>query len=151
MGTLSSCCASNEGTTNEGLAAAGVDHMAELPMEQDQTIQAAMDPSVFDDSSKKDEGTGAPKTVEVLVRKSGPDDKLGMDVKHVRGRLVVVQVFHGGAVDRANQNSRSRSPPGEVIEVGDVIAQVNDVKDIDTAMVAECQQKSQLRIRALRR
>lgn len=37
-------------------------------------------------------------------------------------------------------------PPYEMLcdatKVGDVITQVNDVKEIDTAMVAECQQKA---------
>lgn len=125
--------------------------MAELPYGQDLCLEqelagihAAADPAVCEEA-------GGPTSVELVVLKSGPQDKLGMDVKHVRGRLVIKTVVPGGAVDRANRISRSRKPPGDVIGVGDVISQVNDIQEIDTAMVAECQQKAVLRIRAVRR
>merc|ERR1719401_45317 len=41
--------------------------------------------------------------VDVCVQKRSGGDMLGMDVKHVRGRLVVVQILEGGAVHRANE------------------------------------------------
>mmetsp|Transcript_8005 Transcript_8005/g.17301 ORF Transcript_8005/g.17301 Transcript_8005/m.17301 type:complete len:151 (+) Transcript_8005:89-541(+) len=89
------------------------------------------------------------KTLEVVVRKFSPAERLGMDVKHVRGRLIVAAIFVGGAVDRANQLSRVNG--GDVLEVGDVVVGVNDKKDVDTEMVAECQSRSELRVRAVRR
>mmetsp|Transcript_58247 Transcript_58247/g.187107 ORF Transcript_58247/g.187107 Transcript_58247/m.187107 type:complete len:152 (+) Transcript_58247:72-527(+) len=151
MGGVSSCCASND-VSKPGTEIAGVDHLAEVPTDWEHgATEAAMDPAVFEGTAKKEEGSEVPRVIELVVQKSGPDDKLGMDVKHVRERLIIVQVFPGGAIDRANQISRSRDPPEETLEVGDIIVQVNDVANIDTAMVAECQQQSQLRIRALRR
>merc|ERR1739848_474177 len=107
------------------------DPLAEMsPVQQEQTMKEASpepQPQTFDqDVGKKDEGSGGPQVVEVLVRKLDDNDKLGMDVKHVRGRLVIVQVFAGGALDRANQLARTSRPPGDTIDVGDVIAQVND-------------------------
>lgn len=112
----------------------------------------AMDPCIgmAEASTKRDEGTRTHRHVELFVRKEGPHDKLGMDVKHLQGRLVVWQVFPSGAVERANQASLCRSPPGDTIEAGDVIVQVNDVHNIDTDMINECQAKDELRLRAVR-
>merc|ERR1719203_1484650 len=111
-----------------------------------------MDPTagIAEATMKRDEGTRMHRHVELLVLKQGPGDRLGMDVKHLQGRLVVWQVFPSGAVERANQASLNKMPPGDTIEAGDVIVQVNEVKGIDTEMVNECQIKNELRLRAIR-
>merc|ERR1719491_1991340 len=101
-------------------------------------------------TTKRDEGTRTHRSIELFVQKGGLGDKLGMDVKHLQGRLVVWQVFPSGAVERANQASLSKLPPGDTIEAGDIIVQVNDVQGIDTEMVNECQIKNELRLRAVR-
>mmetsp|Transcript_66618 Transcript_66618/g.171454 ORF Transcript_66618/g.171454 Transcript_66618/m.171454 type:complete len:156 (+) Transcript_66618:61-528(+) len=144
------CCASSDASKE---AAFTPDPMGEHAMQQEQNAieAAAMYAAGFGDVSKNEGGTELQRTVEVTVRKLGPEDRLGMDVKHVRGRLVIVQLFPGGAVHRANKASAARKPPGDTVDVGDVIVQVNDVKGIDTDMVAECQQRDELRIRAVRK
>lgn len=87
--------------------------------------------------------------VEVVVRKQGPNDKLGMDVKHMKGKLIVMQIFPGGAIERANNENKAIG--GDALEIGDTIMQVNDVSDKDTTMVAECQRANELRITAERK
>jgi len=88
--------------------------------------------------------------VEVVVQKTGPDEWLGMDVSHVHGHLAVMQVFQDGAIDRTKQALLQQVPAGDTLEVGDIIIQVNDVMEPDTAMVEECRSRTTLRIRALR-
>lgn len=111
------------------------------------------------DKTKREEGTepeaagptpqaGQPQIVDVIVRKSGQQDKLGMDVKHMKGRLIVMQIFPGGAIDRANKECQAAG--NECLEIGDTIIQVNDISDKDTTMVAECQRSDELRIKVMR-
>eukprot|EP00927_Polykrikos_kofoidii_P038892 TRINITY_DN33335_c0_g1_i1.p1 TRINITY_DN33335_c0_g1~~TRINITY_DN33335_c0_g1_i1.p1 ORF type:complete len:161 (+),score=28.30 TRINITY_DN33335_c0_g1_i1:186-668(+) len=102
-------------------------------------------------SQKRDEGTMAhARKITVLVQKTSLEEKLGIDVKHAKGRLVVVDIFPGGAAYRVNWEQRQKTPPGEVIEVGDVIIDVNGIQNLDTAMVIECRQKLTLNIVVLR-
>mmetsp|Transcript_82525 Transcript_82525/g.237289 ORF Transcript_82525/g.237289 Transcript_82525/m.237289 type:complete len:155 (+) Transcript_82525:51-515(+) len=148
-----SCCVSNE--EDKVLEASGRPYpqpTAESSEERHSVEPAMMDPLAGEVGvSAKDEGHELQKFVEVLVRKHGFTERLGMDVKHVRGRLVIAQVFSGGAVDRANCASLQASFAGDSLEVGDVIVQVNDKRELDKDMVAECQSSCDLRIRALRR
>lgn len=90
------------------------------------------------------------KVVELIVVKASLTDFLGMEVKHIDGHLCVNSISEGGAVARANNESLSALPPGEILKVGDVIFRVNDIVEPDSAMIAECQEKSLLRIHAMR-
>mmetsp|Transcript_105612 Transcript_105612/g.265981 ORF Transcript_105612/g.265981 Transcript_105612/m.265981 type:complete len:154 (+) Transcript_105612:101-562(+) len=147
-----SCCTANDDKMAEASGATNLDPMAEAAQDAYFAESAMMDPLTgCPEALKKSEGSEPQRTVEVLVKKDGPTDRLGMDVKHVRGRLVIVQIFVGGAIDRANQASLQQASPGDTLEVGDVIVQVNDKGDLDTDMVAECQMRCDLRIRAVRR
>mmetsp|Transcript_18515 Transcript_18515/g.36321 ORF Transcript_18515/g.36321 Transcript_18515/m.36321 type:complete len:153 (-) Transcript_18515:58-516(-) len=149
MGGNTSCCASEE-LGEKCLQVGACKQLVETAVFQEK----ALDPAVFDEAATAQECRQEPpiqRVIELNVFKSGLQDKLGMDVKHVRGRLVIVEIFPGGAVDRANQFSLCRQPPGDVIAVGDTIVQVNNVNEIDTAILAECQAKAQLRIRTIRR
>jgi len=90
------------------------------------------------------------KVVELIVVKNSLSDNLGMEVKHIDGHLCVNLISEGGAVARANKESSAALPPGEILKVGDVIFRVNDITEPDSAMIAECQEKSLLRIHAMR-
>mmetsp|Transcript_57205 Transcript_57205/g.147143 ORF Transcript_57205/g.147143 Transcript_57205/m.147143 type:complete len:167 (-) Transcript_57205:31-531(-) len=85
-----------------------------------------------------------PRVFEFVIKKLGPDDKLGMDVKHVHHRLEVVHVFPDGAIERTNQTNRAKSPMGETLNLGDVIEKVNNVENSDHQMVAECRLRDEL-------
>lgn len=138
-----SCCAAHDEKAQE--ASIGSANIVNATQEH-ALENAAMDPGVGFPEAVKDEPQ---KTIELLVTKEGDTDRLGMDVKHLRGRLVIVQLFPGHAVDRANVAASKRG--SDVLEEGDVIVQVNDVKETDAEMVKECQSKNELRIRAVRR
>jgi len=83
--------------------------------------------------------------IEVLVIRSGLDDKLGMDVKHTQGVLEVVNISPDGAVHRANDLLQL----SEGLQIGDMIYMINGV-DHHLLMVVECKDKQQLRIKAFR-
>jgi len=91
-----------------------------------------------------------PRRIEVLIQKGSPQAKLGMDVKHIQGKLEVVHIFPDGAVAQSNEASRSLSPPRETLQVGDFIVGVNGVDTSDHQMVAECRLRSDLRLLVLR-
>merc|ERR1712125_178711 len=102
---------------------------------------------------KAEDGIGAPRetrTFEVIITKNGADDKLGMDVKQTKGSLEVVQVFADGAIERSNERARRRQPPGECLQVGDVIWKVNGVAQNDHQMVAYCRLSEELRLEVTR-
>jgi hypothetical protein len=93
------------------------------------------------------------KQLEVRVQRRGNEDKLGIDVTHGQGPLTIVAISSGSAVDRANEASKASTPPGDTLEVGDVITQVNGLHDVTTAswaLVTECQQKLDLKLKATR-
>lgn len=147
------CCATNDEKCLEA-AVGAVDRMVEEHHDQDTAAFecASMDPTVgFPEAVKEECASMLEQTIELFVRKEGPADKLGMDVKHLMGRLVVVKIFPGGAVERANMISQRRKPPGDTIEAGDIITQVNGVRDVDADMVGECQSSNELFFRAVRR
>lgn len=93
---------------------------------------------------------GAAKDLQVLVQRLSPEDKLGIELKPRSGQLAIVNIVPGSAVDRANAVARVRTPPGDTLQVGDVITQVNGVNDVNEALVTECQQSLDLKFRALR-
>jgi len=93
----------------------------------------------------------APKAgrVCVTVHRDSVEEKLGIDVKHVSGKLVVVGILSDGAVHRAVARSRARG--GDVLEIGDTIVQINDVANHDAAMVQECRESAILVFHAERK
>merc|ERR1719362_185707 len=66
---------------------------------------------------------GKTEEFNVTVRKQGPDERLGMDVKHLGDRLEVTRIFPEGAVIRMNQAS-----PKTALKLGDVILKVNSMQ-----------------------
>eukprot|EP00747_Dinoflagellata_sp_TGD_P219970 gnl/TRDRNA2_/TRDRNA2_91996_c0_seq1.p2 gnl/TRDRNA2_/TRDRNA2_91996_c0~~gnl/TRDRNA2_/TRDRNA2_91996_c0_seq1.p2 ORF type:complete len:144 (-),score=46.65 gnl/TRDRNA2_/TRDRNA2_91996_c0_seq1:126-557(-) len=92
---------------------------------------------------KKEEG----RQFAIVITKAGRDDRLGMDVKHIRGDLEVVQIFEEGAIARTN----AAKPQGEELRIGDVIKKVNGIAGSDQLMVAECKEKQELRLEVIRR
>mmetsp|Transcript_52969 Transcript_52969/g.119305 ORF Transcript_52969/g.119305 Transcript_52969/m.119305 type:complete len:165 (+) Transcript_52969:121-615(+) len=91
-----------------------------------------------------------PYVFSFTVHKNNSEDPLGMDVKHTQGTLEVAQITPHGAVDRANNLGTSGNPPGETLQVGDVIQKVNDVCKSDHQMVAECRLKTELQFQVAR-
>jgi hypothetical protein len=77
-------------------------------------------------------------------------ESLGMEVKHCQGTLVVLQIVHGGAVDRANRLRRYAEPPRQPLRLADTILRVNSVEGSDRDMVAECREQQELILRVLR-
>merc|ERR1719356_2312823 len=63
-------------------------------------------------------GTRAQKAgrVCVTVHRDSVNEKLGIDVKHASGKLIVVGILSDGAVHRSVQRSRARG--GDVLEIG---------------------------------
>lgn len=95
-------------------------------------------------------GTGEDERLLVLnVMKQTASEGLGMDVAHVEGHLSIQRILAGGAVERANHESRNRRPAGDVLEAGDVIFRINDAEN-ELAMVAECHSAVELTIHAIR-
>lgn len=92
-----------------------------------------------------------PKIINIRVKREDEADLLGMDVKHVKGNLVIVQIFSGGAVERCNLEAKAKDPPEDQLEIGDIITQVNDAIDNDSAMVAEFQSSLELNVKAIRK
>lgn len=90
------------------------------------------------------------RVVELIVVKRSLSDELGMDVKHIDGHLSIIRIMDGGAVARANMDALHSLPIGDTLEVGDVIFRVNDITEPDSLMIQECQEKSLLRIHAVR-
>jgi hypothetical protein len=93
---------------------------------------------------------GAAKDLQVFVQRLSPEDKLGIEVKPRCGQFAIVSIVPGSAVDRANTAAQVRTPPGDTLQVGDVITQVNGVSDVNKALVTECVQSLDLQFRALR-
>eukprot|EP00929_Paragymnodinium_shiwhaense_P003730 TRINITY_DN104355_c0_g1_i1.p1 TRINITY_DN104355_c0_g1~~TRINITY_DN104355_c0_g1_i1.p1 ORF type:complete len:172 (-),score=36.48 TRINITY_DN104355_c0_g1_i1:196-711(-) len=85
-----------------------------------------------------------------VIKKESLREYLHMDVKHMWGRLVCHKIFEGGEVDRVNKEQLAKIPRGDVLQKGDVIVEVNGY-DTERLMIAELQQKLELRIRVNRR
>eukprot|EP00438_Fugacium_kawagutii_P036262 Skav223701 [mRNA] locus=scaffold1907:197890:198363:+ [translate_table: standard] len=88
------------------------------------------------------------KRYQISIQKTEQNDQLGMDVKHRLGRLVVLAIRRGGAVDRANVMAKQQGLPG--IQVNDVIVEVNGAT-LDTGMVAACKSALVLNVTFIRR
>mmetsp|Transcript_22026 Transcript_22026/g.41487 ORF Transcript_22026/g.41487 Transcript_22026/m.41487 type:complete len:134 (-) Transcript_22026:78-479(-) len=88
------------------------------------------------------------KQYAICIRKKEQFDQLGMDVKHRLGRLVVVAIRRGGAVDRSNLIATQHGL--QPIQVNDVIVDINGAT-LDTGMVAECKSSVVLNVKFLRR
>ncbi|CAE7019041.1 unnamed protein product [Symbiodinium sp. CCMP2456] len=88
------------------------------------------------------------KQYAIAIRKKEQLDQLGMDVKHRLGRLVVVAIRRGGAVDRANLVAAQHGL--QPIQVNDVIVDINGAT-LDTGMVSECKSSLVLNVKFLRR
>mmetsp|Transcript_71896 Transcript_71896/g.161365 ORF Transcript_71896/g.161365 Transcript_71896/m.161365 type:complete len:168 (-) Transcript_71896:169-672(-) len=156
-GTKEACCACAEAQDGggkdsfKGVHAVRSDYrVEELNAEQKAVESAERDAMREEQPRKAADGSMNKRTVKVTVKKISAEEKLGMDVKHEKGKLVVVDIVPGGAVDRGNKASLGSHPAGADIRIGDVIHQVNDVKGIDTAMVGECQLKTELRFKVSR-
>eukprot|EP00440_Ansanella_granifera_P074701 gb/GFBE01081067.1/.p1 GENE.gb/GFBE01081067.1/~~gb/GFBE01081067.1/.p1 ORF type:complete len:140 (+),score=25.49 gb/GFBE01081067.1/:1-420(+) len=131
LSDISCCCADKD----DGLevTAAGVHSAMETARYNDERFQEATQ-----------------RKMSMLVVKRDAKDPLGMDVRHVRARLVVIAIRPEGAVHRANIAAQSRQPPGDEIKVNDTIVEVNG-KETDPEMVKECQNSLQLNITFVRR
>eukprot|EP00446_Apocalathium_sp_SHHI-4_P068768 CAMPEP_0177518674 /NCGR_PEP_ID=MMETSP0369-20130122/46657_1 /TAXON_ID=447022 ORGANISM="Scrippsiella hangoei-like, Strain SHHI-4" /NCGR_SAMPLE_ID=MMETSP0369 /ASSEMBLY_ACC=CAM_ASM_000364 /LENGTH=175 /DNA_ID=CAMNT_0018997809 /DNA_START=23 /DNA_END=550 /DNA_ORIENTATION=+ len=81
---------------------------------------------------------------QFVVEKTGPEDKLGMDVKHISSRLEVANIFPEGAIARTNLQNKTKSPSGETLQIGDLITKVNNVELNDHQMVAEVRLRDKL-------
>jgi len=91
-------------------------------------------------------GTAEGQVFTLKISKQTPDDKLGMDVKHVEGRLQVDKIFANGLIDRHNSTH-----PNDQLMLADILLKVNGIEGSDHAMVAECKSKMILEIEVLRR
>lgn len=105
---------------------------------QDNIVSEHTDLSVYSEDASET-------YIEMLIEKNGPDDRLGLDVRSFHGGLSIIGIYAGCALDRANKRSS-----GHILKVGDIIHQVNDITEPETALVAELQGKSTLRIWAVR-
>ncbi|CAJ1338710.1 unnamed protein product [Effrenium voratum] len=88
------------------------------------------------------------KKYKICIQKKEQNDQLGMDVKHRLGRLVVLAIRRGGAVDRANIMAKQQNLPA--IQVNDVIVEVNGAT-LDIGMVAACKSALVLNVTFIRR
>ena len=88
------------------------------------------------------------KRYQISIQKTEQNDQLGMDVKHRLGRLVVLAIRRGGAVDRANVMAKQQGLPA--MQVNDVIVEVNGAT-LDTGMVAACKSAMVLNVTFIRR
>jgi hypothetical protein len=84
----------------------------------------------------------------VTVHRDSVNDALGVHFKHVKGKLLLVGILSHGAVHRSSAQSQVRGC--DTLEAGDIIVQINDVRDDDAAMVQECKVRATLVIHALR-
>merc|ERR1740138_1053023 len=98
-------------TSEEVKLREGQDRMAAVT-----TVQGRASSSL---ASTKANAEGEVKTLEVCISKTRADDKLGLDVKHIDGKLVVSLILDYGAVERTNAKNRAQVPPKETLQVGD--------------------------------
>mmetsp|Transcript_2322 Transcript_2322/g.4867 ORF Transcript_2322/g.4867 Transcript_2322/m.4867 type:complete len:196 (-) Transcript_2322:148-735(-) len=89
--------------------------------------------------------------LEVILTKESADDQLCMAVRHLKaqGRLVVLQIQPGGAVEKANRQNEVAGKT--MLAVGDTIVSVNGVQGDDAEMVAECKRALELKLKVLPR
>eukprot|EP00931_Biecheleriopsis_adriatica_P067505 TRINITY_DN41632_c0_g1_i1.p1 TRINITY_DN41632_c0_g1~~TRINITY_DN41632_c0_g1_i1.p1 ORF type:complete len:153 (-),score=37.93 TRINITY_DN41632_c0_g1_i1:77-535(-) len=85
---------------------------------------------------------------DISVGKTGPEDRLGMDVKHLPGHLEVVKIFPDGAVERTNKAAALRNE--DQLLPGDLIHSINGVEGNDRKMVEQCRSQNALQIKASR-
>mmetsp|Transcript_74770 Transcript_74770/g.139592 ORF Transcript_74770/g.139592 Transcript_74770/m.139592 type:complete len:195 (-) Transcript_74770:42-626(-) len=71
----------------------------------------------------------------ITVARGSKKERLGLELRHVKTRLVVMEVRAGEAVHSHNQQ---QTDPDQVIQIGDVIVQVNSVEGDDAGMIEEC-------------
>jgi len=90
------------------------------------------------EESGHDEFKGPRRVFKVKVAKKSSSDSLGIDVKHINGRLEVLEVLNGGAVHKANVASKQMVPEGEQVLSGDFIERVNNVTGSESIMIAAC-------------
>jgi len=127
-----------------------------------------LDGTIKKDGSCKEESTEAPTEVvidaaavnlsetletimlECVIKRRGDSDLLGMDVKHMKGSLKIMHIFSGGAVERSNAESKTKNPPGDTLQVDDLITEVNDIQGDDVGMVAQFQSSLEIRVKAKR-
>lgn len=81
---------------------------------------------------------------ELALERKVPGTLLGMEVRHIAGRLYVGRVTTGGLVDAANRARDCEGLPA--LAIGDLIERVNDVVGSDQALVAEMQRAAAVRI-----
>mmetsp|Transcript_117903 Transcript_117903/g.338112 ORF Transcript_117903/g.338112 Transcript_117903/m.338112 type:complete len:156 (+) Transcript_117903:74-541(+) len=131
-------------------AAAGADDQV-CPATTPQSATAVLQSPGEDETLRDAPGT---RFFNFSINKRSPDDKLGMDVKHIsassNSRLQIVQLFPEGAIVRTNAENAAASPPGEELRKGDYIVKVNDVEFNDYHMVAECKLRQKLIFRVAR-
>mmetsp|Transcript_67808 Transcript_67808/g.126668 ORF Transcript_67808/g.126668 Transcript_67808/m.126668 type:complete len:186 (+) Transcript_67808:83-640(+) len=89
--------------------------------------------------------------VDVTLVKETADEQLFMAVRHLKaqGRLLVLQIQPGGAVERANAVNDAEGR--RKIFVGDTIVSVNGIDGDDNELVAECKRCIEMKLRVLPR
>eukprot|EP00441_Pelagodinium_beii_P020793 CAMPEP_0197659532 /NCGR_PEP_ID=MMETSP1338-20131121/48056_1 /TAXON_ID=43686 ORGANISM="Pelagodinium beii, Strain RCC1491" /NCGR_SAMPLE_ID=MMETSP1338 /ASSEMBLY_ACC=CAM_ASM_000754 /LENGTH=136 /DNA_ID=CAMNT_0043236497 /DNA_START=60 /DNA_END=468 /DNA_ORIENTATION=- len=114
------------------------------------TQENGMEVTNFTVSSHSAEADGfrEEKELYVVISKESEFDKLGMDVKHVRGKLNIVNIGSDGVIAKHNRKANSLDPPQEVLKVHDWIIDVNGVSS-DQAMVDECKKAMVMKVKIL--
>lgn len=112
----------------------------------DTTSPGNSSPAEADGSSSSKVSTKSPYMFEFRIRKETPDETLGFDVKHLGDRLEVVYILPDSPLERANAAYKAKSPPEEMLQVGDNIKRVNGLKMKDDQMVAEMRKSEELRL-----
>lgn len=82
---------------------------------------------------------------EFVVRKPSPDHSLGAQVNHIDQGLRVVKIFPKGPIEESNAIVKAKSALSNILQVGDVIQQVNDVEGDTKRMVEECRRRVNLK------
>lgn len=110
-------------------------------------------------SSRSELGVWAPPELpagarhfEMVVTKtfSATDKTLGMDVRHFEPIMVVDDIFAYGDIQRCNAKAENQKPPGETLQVKDVIFRVNDVSGSCEKIVQECGARKVLTFHVIR-
>mmetsp|Transcript_55715 Transcript_55715/g.130382 ORF Transcript_55715/g.130382 Transcript_55715/m.130382 type:complete len:194 (-) Transcript_55715:46-627(-) len=77
----------------------------------------------------------------ITVTRTATKERLGLELRHLKTRLVVMEVRTGQAVHAHN---KQQTDPEQVIQIGDVIVQINSVEGDDAGMIEECRKSSNI-------
>jgi len=111
---------------------------------------ASQEKSLAKSEESSDKDSDGAQYIDLVIAKRFLGDRLGLDVAHVDGRLLVLEILEGMAVDGALRARARDDPSSGLLRAGDVIVDVNGVAGPSAAMVAELEQNAVLRILAVR-